>query len=385
MAYLVQHPNSPYWSAQWTGKDGRKQRRSTKVLVKPNVQRNGIRESPAQAKARAQQIADAFEQAAAGERTLRQLRESVSALAHVDISVPIVEDFLNDFIKSRDRVATRSTYNNDSRAVRLFLDYLGNKAKGRIDTITKLDVVGFISSESTRVRESTVHKYVASLAVPFAQAYESELIARNPFAKLPLKKKKRRDSLPREAFAVDEVKKLIEVLPAEWSSMVQCCIYLGGLRLGDCALLKWSQVDFDNRIVTVVTGKQKDHMRIPLLPKLEAHLLQRREQSRAVYVHPSLARRYRVHPGSISSEFSMQMRLLGLAPAFEPQSGDRRNMTTKSFHSLRSTAATMLHMAGVDQAIAMKILSHQSSTVHQIYVRPSDEQIRAEMAKLEDV
>ena len=57
----------------------------------------------------------------------------------------------------------------------------------------------------------------------------------------------------------------------------------------------------------------------------------------------------------------------------------------KTFHSLRATAATFLHTAGVDHALAREIVGHDSETPHQLYIRPSDDQRKEAMEKFSEM
>jgi integrase len=45
-----------------------------------------------------------------------------------------------------------------------------------------------------------------------------------------------------------------------------------------------------------------------------------------------------------------------------------REASQLSFHSLRRTATTLLHEAGIPQAVAQALIGHDSAAVHEIYV-----------------
>lgn len=46
----------------------------------------------------------------------------------------------------------------------------------------------------------------------------------------------------------------------------------------------------------------------------------------------------------------------------------RRNLNALSFHSLRRTATTLLHEAGIAGAVAQALIGHDSEAIHEHYV-----------------
>ncbi len=381
MAYLIQQPLSPYWTAQWIGESGKKKKRSTRVRVKPDFKLDGFKETPAQARARAQQIADAFEKADKGSATAQKLHATINALLPSG-GVPVIREYVMDYIETRERTAPQ-TQNNDRRALIGFLEFLGDKADATLDMLTTDDVNAWIEHESLRVRPSTVKLYRQVARVPFRRAFEAELIARDPFAlsRVP----KTIDSAPivRRSFTLADLRKLVSLLSPDWAMAVRLCVLLGGLRLGDVCNLRWEQFDFEKGVCELITGKRGIPMSIPLLPSLVRHLQEWPRAGR--YVIPTFHARYNSPSRStLSTEFTSMVRAFGLGKMTGQGSRkESKGMTDLTFHMLRSTCATLLHESGVDASIAMRILSHNSSSVHQVYVRPSEESIRAGMRHLD--
>lgn len=60
-------------------------------------------------------------------------------------------------------------------------------------------------------------------------------------------------------------------------------------------------------------------------------------------------------------------------------------MNSKSFHSIRATAATMLQASGVSQGLAMELVGHDSTAVHSVYIRPSADQLRSAAESLPEL
>ena len=381
MAYLIQQSLSPYWTAQWTGADGKRKKRSTKVRIKPDFKKDGFRESAGQAKARAQQIADTFEQADQGNATAQKLHSTINALLPSG-GVPTIRKYVMDYIENRERTAPKSK-NNDRRALIGLLNFLGSKADLTLDKLTTADVNAWIERENMRVRPSTVKLYRQVARVPFRRAFEEELIARDPFALSRVPKTVDNAPIVRKTFSLQVLRKLISKLNPDWAMAVRLCVLLGGLRLGDVCCLKWSQFDFDKGICELVTRKRGVPMSIPLLPSLVKHL--KNWPRTSAHVLPAFYARYNSpSKSSLSTEFTSMVRGFGLGKMTGQGSrSGSKGMTDLTFHMLRSTAATILQEAGVAEGIAMKILSHNSRTVHQAYIRPSEATIRAGMNLLD--
>jgi integrase len=71
----------------------------------------------------------------------------------------------------------------------------------------------------------------------------------------------------------------------------------------------------------------------------------------------------------------------GLRPSPTNQSSgktrsSRRNLNALSFHSLRRTATTLLHEAGVAGAVAQALIGHDSEAIHEHYVNVGREALQ---------
>ena len=73
-------------------------------------------------------------------------------------------------------------------------------------------------------------------------------------------------SSEREIFTHEEVKKLLDVvgLQEEWFTLILMGYYTGA-RLGDCATMKWEQVNFRDRVLTYEQRKTRKVVRVPLV------------------------------------------------------------------------------------------------------------------------
>ena len=111
------------------------------------------------------------------------------------------------------------------------------------------------------------------------------------------------------------------------------------------------------RVNTAKTGRR---MIIPLSEGLQAHIasLAPNDKTEAA-IHPRAFAILESHgkASMLSREFGELLAQAGLRPAASHQStgktrSGRRNLNALSFHSLRRTATTLLHEAGIASAVA---------------------------------
>lgn len=387
MAYLVEQKNSPFWFGMWTGADGKKKKRTTRVRVTPNARLDGFVETKAQARARAQRIADKFEAAERGQVNAAKLRATINELMPENMALPSVRELLQKHL-SRD-VKSR-TRRNDENAISQFLDWLGADADECIDRLTAAQVQGFVDYclQSRKLARQTVSRYQCSIGMAFKVAVRQRLIPFSPFegVEMPKSVTVRNTRLPFEPW---EIRFLLEHLPEDWQSMVMCSYFLGGLRLSDAALLRWDSLRLDDEkpSCTIVTRKNKAEITLPVVKTLLEYLQARRKKHReSVYVHPAFARLYLTEKESQASDaFAAFVRAYSLSAKLPGGDGRKNGFTRKTFHSIRYAVATLLAAAGVDSLMVMRIQTHKASNVHFGYVVPTTEQMRPALEKLEEI
>lgn len=381
MASLFKRDSSKYWYASWRSGD-KKKLVSTKIPTRGTVI-NGIKETPSQARARAQIIADGYEAADKEGTHAAKVKATIASLAGgTHIEIPSIRNYLNNYIESRDGQLANGTIINSKTAIKLFLEHMGRKSALPITAVKRSDIKDFINAQLKSVRRGTVKKYMTALSPAFMAALDSEIIDKNPCFRVSIPDSNAIEDVNKEAFTVEEVHKMLYVLPSEWRSMVLCCIYMGGQRLGDVATLTWDQIDMKQGIILLKTAKTGRPMRIPIIAPLRQHLATLHPTGE--YLHPVTAEKYsRNGAGRISQQFRKELEYAGIIPKLESIKGTRaRSVSPKTFHCLRATAATLLHTAGVDAALAREVVGHDSEASHQLYIRPDDEQRRAALEKL---
>ena len=355
-------PKSPYWFVSYTGPDGKQKRRSTKVPVAGGFFK-GEKLSPKQAEKRAlivgAQIAEA------------EYKE------HHTLDNTTVREHLNNYFRRVVSKLSPSSHSTNKTAFNRICTWLGKRADEPLRLFTKGDAKLYLEMRRDKVRATTVIREACCFKVAFEDAVDLEIIPKNPWRGIKIRPDRGQEKLVAEPFTLEEVQFIIDNFPPEWSSAVRCSFETFGQRLGDIRKLKWKQFDWEKRVVRFVTGKNGHVLNQPMRDHFYAWAraeYEARGCDDEAFVHPNLARQTK----SVSGEFT---RLLEIYKIGERQDGflegDRKSQRTKTFHSVRRAAATLIHAAGFSETMAMKLVGHKSSAVHEVYVKPDVEQLRA--------
>ncbi|MBR1587605.1 MAG: site-specific integrase [Kiritimatiellae bacterium] len=139
-----------------------------------------------------------------------------------------------------------------------------------------------------------------------------------------------------------------------------------GLRISDCATLKWDDIDFKKNIIRVVPIKTKKHMDAPLEIPIHPALLKLLEATprdgRSEYVSAANARGYT--NGHLGGEVVDLFKKCGI------ETSKKVNGKTKlicGFHSLRHTFVSMAINAGMSPLLVQRIVGHSSVNMTEHY------------------
>lgn len=385
MATITQKGN--VWYAVYRV-NGQQIKKSTCEKVLPKVFIGSKKQAMATSKARALLIAEHFEKE---ERAGRQV--SAEYLTEVSPDTPLAVRYEEDSIESyltkwlSSRKSTLRAYERDKKAITQFLAFLGTRKNMKASALDSKTTREFVAHETERVSSNTVARYISVLSTAYTDGIKNELFVKNPFfGASPTRKQIEREKHIREAFTLEEIKVLIEKLPEEWSDMVQVCLYTGGQRLGDIATMKWEQVDFEANHLYMVAQKTQRQMKKPLFDKLKEVLTRRFEARSTEYVFPIASLKYNqaTNKSALSTEFVNLIADLGIVEKpTQKKDGDRRAYSSKSFHSLRATAVTILRNAGVPVDLCRYIVGHNSELVERLYYRPTDSDVTKALANID--
>jgi integrase len=167
----------------------------------------------------------------------------------------------------------------------------------------------------------------------------------------------------------------------------------GETTLPDLAELRWNNIDLLNGEIQLVTSKTGRRVSLPLVPRLRRHIesLPSSDDGEAP-IHPRAFQivQAQSRSGSLSTQFGALLCDAGLRKSKSHVSrgigrATRRTVNDLSFHSLRRTATTLLHEAGVPQAVAQAFIGHDSAAMHEIYVAVGWPALEDAAGKMPDV
>jgi integrase len=252
--------------------------------------------------------------------------------------------------------------------------------------------VGFCAARGVRA----VHDVTPRLAKEFLgtlgqrrYAVDTFYVCRNMFARLglpenPFREKPvppRAEATHREPLTREQIAALLEkadFLAAdrrrgvhheadadELALLVRVMLYTG-LRLGDAATLRPSQIDFQEGVVERTMAKVSRPVRFPVMPSLLEKLPRDGE-----FVFPSLSAKYRRDPHALTTRFRRLFQMAGI----------RGEPGQYCAHCLRTTFASICAERGIPIAVIQSWLGHSSQEVTRIYTRVED--MRAKRKALE--
>lgn len=139
-----------------------------------------------------------------------------------------------------------------------------------------------------------------------------------------------------------------------------------GLRRGEILRLRWLDIDFQKRVLTVQKSKTKSGKgrKVNLNSVLIDALLSMRKQEQGEWIFPS-PKRYQTpgereqHIGDVKNAFRRAVHLAAITPI--------------TFHHLRHTFCTRLSDAGVPLAVIQDLAGHASVTMTRRYTHPGNE------------
>jgi integrase len=193
-----------------------------------------------------------------------------------------------------------------------------------------------------------------------------------------------------------EATSIIEAATGDMKDLL-AMIALTGQRLQDVAKLRWSSVDFDNGIITLIPTKTRRRtgkaVFIPLMPQARAILQSRPRIGKMVF--PDMAALFDRDRGStLAKRIRDVIENAGFTPhedgtGFVETTGDdgkvvkehsgQRAVVLVSAHSLRHTYTTIARAAGIPDAVIRSIVGHTTSAMTEHYTA-FDKAIVAQLA-----
>lgn len=197
MASLTKHPNSRYWTACFTDRNGKQRKRSTKLTDKRKARKFATEVEEVERKAREDSMTTVQLQ--------KVLSEVAASVTGEGIETPTVEEYLTDWLESVLSRNSKSTHVHYEKSVRSFLEDLGERKSMKLTSVTPKHIADFISTlRGSGFAPGTVIGHVKALGTAFRRADKFGLILKDPVS-AALGELPKHTSSEREVFTHQEV------------------------------------------------------------------------------------------------------------------------------------------------------------------------------------
>lgn len=261
--------------------------------------------------------------------------------------------------------------------LRYYLSYIGHFCAFAPDARMS-DVDDNMADQYARAMQdefspNTQNKHLNCLTMAWDAVGPSVGILSNPWKRIPRRKL---DTAVRRAMTDDEIASVIAAADGELRTLIAVGAYTG-MRMGDCAHLRWSSVDLDAGFIDVVTSKTKSRVSIPIHPALRAVLGPRKNG----FVTPGLAAQHDRDSGVVSTRVARVFSKCGIETSTRKSEGARARPLC-GFHSLRHSFVSRAIEAGVPPSVVQAVVGHASAAMTEHYTHISDRAILDAFARM---
>ena len=363
---------SPFWYAVYRDATGRRLKKSTKLTAKSKALEVARTLERASSEARSRSLTES--------RVRDLLSEVLQSINGEGLHVFTLEAWFDHFVKGKQKSSAAATGKRHAQMMREFVEFLGPRAKLGVAAITSRDIAAFRDArESLGFAPSTLNVGLQAISAAFNAALKQGHVSVNPcLAVEPLRDKPQRKAV----FTPEQVSALVKTAKGDWKGLVLVAFYIGA-RLGDCANLRWRNVDLVSEIKTIrfQPGKGGREVVTVIHPALEDYLLSlSAPKSDDAFLFPSLAQR---KINVLSQEFRrLMLRARIEQHIIRERTKQGRSVNALSFHSLRHSFSSLLANAGVREELRMALTGHKTRDMHQQYTHHELQGLRDAVAVL---
>lgn len=237
--------------------------------------------------------------------------------------------------------------------------------------VTEAQAEAFSRNLAKERSPNTHNKYITLLRAMWRILGKVAKATGNPWDGITLKTL---DTHSRRALTLEELATIYKSVDGEMKTLFGLGLYTG-LRLGDCALLKWSSVDMVRRIITAVPSKTARHTNgkaviVPIHSALLSILSESYRQGLKGFVLPELAEMYHRDHTALTKQIQSIFEACGIQT--QSQVAKRsQNSVDVGFHSLRHTFVSLSANAGTPLAVVQSIVGHSSQAMTEHYYHAS--------------
>ena len=254
-----------------------------------------------------------------------------------------------------------------------FVDWMKEKHP---DLLTMREVTREVAEEYATVLSrknsspNTYNKHLNVLTMVFRVLEEKAKVAVNPWERI---QRRRLTPHSRRELTVEELKKVCQAAKGEFRLLFALGVYTG-LREGDCATLRWGEVDLIRGIIRRVPNKTARRnpkpVIVPIHPVLRGILEETPAAKREDYVLPETADDYLSNRRDLVQRIQEHFKSCGIRvhkPAAEKEKARLRPVVEVGFHSLRHTFVSLCRESNAPLAVVEAIVGHSNPAMTRHY------------------
>ena len=210
-----------------------------------------------------------------------------------------------------------------------------------LEEITPTEIERYRSLRLEKTKPATVNRDLAYLKHLYNKAIDWEVVVFNPVKKV----KMLRESPGRVRYlSPEEIERLLARCPDTIAPVVIIALNTG-LRRGEIFNLKWRDIDFKNRLLTIVKGKNNEASVIPINKRVYQALSKMSKNEEYIFSDLSVRSLQRLFKKSVKQAEIKEFR----------------------FHDLRHTFASYLWIGGENLPVIQKLMRHKSVSMTMRY------------------
>lgn len=322
-------------------------------------------------------------------RSLRAAADAAEAQAGRETGMRLrIGDVWQIFLDAPQRsAASPATTQNYTYHWNEFVSWSGN-ADEPVSAITATRAADYARWLRAKTGATNYNLKITFLRYVWRILARTGLDLKNPWTDIALAKSAPN---PRRELTAEEILRLLHSAQGEWRTLITVGLYTG-LRLSDCATLRWAEVDIgagfirrQPRKTSRTTGKV---VQIPihdaLMPALTAaHPTWPTKPAK--YVMPVLASRILRSHNALHAGLGRIFDRAGIQRRADERPADRvRTPVEAGFHSLRHTFVSICARSGVQAGIVQDIVGHSSAAMTRHYTHIGAAAAQAAIATLPD-
>lgn len=303
---------------------------------------------------------------------------AIAALNGIVVKKVTIQDAFELFkTKPRKRSVSLRVYADYQSMWNKFCEYLNKHFPSvkYLSEITLSMAEKYLYSEWEKgITERTYNERITKFRTMFSALADDAGLRKNVWQQVD---KMTEGHISKRPFSKNQIDSIFKLAEGEMRTLCMIGLYTG-LRLGDAATLKWSEIDFDNSLISRLPNKTKKlrkNVEIPLLGGLREELLRVKAalKKEEIYVLPEMAEKYLATPATLSLSVQAFFQKAGIETMIV-RDGVTRKSTVYGFHSFRHSFVSLCAAHRIPMNVVMELVGHRSAMVHEIYQHASNEQ-----------